>query len=166
MRAWPGMILLAAVAVGCRYRPEPVPLSGAPEELRPMVGHWVGRYTGLESGRVGTIDFTVNARADSAYGEVLLTVPGSDDPVFAIDPVDVHMRHATSLQSLSISFVGISGGRVRGTLEPYRAPDCGCVARTVFTGTVTGNTITGTFITTLEDGHQQQGTWRVTRSGR
>lgn len=155
--------LLMLTLAGCRYHPDPVPLRGDLAELRLMAGRWSGSYTGFDSRRSGMITFEISANADSAFGDVLLTGRDELEPIVVIDPRESHLRHATSLQSLNIRFVRISGGRVRGTLEPYRAPDCGCVARTVFTGSVAGDTIRGTFETLLDNNQRQQGMWRVAR---
>jgi hypothetical protein len=157
---------------GCRYHMDPVPLRGDPFELRLMAGSWAGEYAGVESGRSGTIGFNISANADSAFGNVILTARdehnayppfAGDPPMLSIDPRGLHLGSAAMVQGLRIRFVGVAGGRVGGTIQPYRAPDCQCVVHTVFSGRVVGDTIRGTFITTLDDDSEQQGTWRVTR---
>jgi hypothetical protein len=158
---WLSVVLLLA---GCHYRPEPVPLHGESTELRRLAGKWNGYYIGAESGRSGSITFEVTASADSAFGDVLLTVPGNWGAVSPVDLREAHLAHASSAQMLNVQFVRMAGSRVRGTLEPYRAPDCNCVVRTVFTGAMIGDTIRGTFITVLGGGAEQHGTWRVTRA--
>lgn len=165
MRRFIGMMLVALLG-GCRYRPAPVPLRGNPAELRLMAGHWDGEYRSIESGRAGSITFEISAAADSAFGDVLLTAPGALGPVIPIDLPEIHRLHAPSERLLSIRFVRVATGDVQGMLEPYRAPDCSCVVRTRFTGRVSADTIRGTFLTTLETGQQQQGSWRVWRSPR
>ena len=156
---WIALLLLA----GCRYRPEPVLLRGDPNDLRALAGKWDGVYSGLESGRAGNITFEITANADSAFGEVLLTIPGDWGPVFPVDLGAAHLEHARSAQTLNVQFVRIAGGQVRGTLEPYRAPDCSCVVHTVFTGSVVGDRILGSFVTILENGREQHGTWQLKR---
>jgi hypothetical protein len=65
---------------------------------------------------------------------------------------------------LSITFVAIEGGLLRGTLEPYRDPQCGCVLDTAFEGALRDNAIQGTFVTRhLETGEINHGTWRAVR---
>ena len=156
--------LVATLLMACHYHPQVVFLAGEPAELRQLAGHWNGTYSGTESGRTGSITFEINARGDSAFGDVLLTVPGSLGPVVPIDPRDVHLAHATAAQVLNVLFIRVAGGAVRGPIEPYRAPDCGCVVHTVFTGTVRGDRINGRFVTLLDDGREQHGTWRVFRT--
>lgn len=155
--------LLTLLLAACQYHPQVVPLAGESHEIQQLTGRWEGRYTGVESGRTGTITFEVNARGDSAYGDVLLTVPGFLEPPIPIDPRDVHLAHVATGDLLSIQFVRIAGNEVRGTIEPYRAPDCGCVVSTAFTGRIDGNRVSGRFVTRLPNGRRQHGTWRVGR---
>jgi hypothetical protein len=66
---------------------------------------------------------------------------------------------------LAISFVRVSGNSVRGTLEPYRDPVCGCRVQTVFDGRLNGDVITGTYETFHVDTQDRRdGTWTVRRS--
>jgi hypothetical protein len=151
---------------GCRYRPAVIPVSGDAADLQALAGIWDGEYRGIESGRTGVIRFEMSAAADSAFGDVLLTVPGELGPVMPIDRADLHRLHATSETLLSIRFVRIAGGEVRGVLEPYRAPDCACIVHTSFIGRITADTIRGAFRTELENGPLQHGAWRVLRMRR
>jgi hypothetical protein len=171
MRRQIAALLLLSLA-GCRYQMDPVPLHGDRFELRQMAGAWVGEYAGVESGRTGTIGFNISTNADSAFGNVILTarqeanVPRAGagiPPSFPTDPREMQPGMIPVVQGLRIRFVRVAGGRVAGTIQPYRAPDCQCIVHTAFTGRVVGDTIQGTFITTLADDHEQQGTWRVTR---
>jgi len=167
------IVALAVIGlIGCRYQMDPVPLHGDPFELRMMAGSWVGEYTGVESGRSGTIGFKISTNADSAFGNVILTArtepvlvpdaPGQP-PALSLDPRDVHLGTPPWIQGLTIRFVRVAGGLVRGAMQPYRVPDCRCLVHTAFVGQVVGDTIAGTYVTMLNDNEQQQGTWRVTR---
>ena len=156
-----GMVALLLGA--CHYHPQVVPVTGEPGELRQLAGRWEGNYRGIESGRAGSISFEITAQGDSAYGDVMMTMPGNLGPIVPIDPRDVHLQHAASAQVLNVLFARVAGGSVRGTIEPYRAPDCGCVAHTIFTGTVHGDRINGRFVTLLDDNREQHGTWHVAR---
>jgi hypothetical protein len=64
---------------------------------------------------------------------------------------------------LRIRFVRVDGGKVSGTLQPYRDPDCGCSVYTTFEGTVEGDVIEGTFVARHADGPLFRGTWLVMR---
>lgn len=146
----------------CHYQSVPVPIQGEPSALAALAGNWVGTYDGDQTGRSGNITFRISEHGDSAYGDVLM-VPGGG---IAPRPVDVpaeHLRHASSPQMLAISFVSLAGNRVRGTLEPYIAPDCQCRVVTAFTGIVSHDTVSGTFVTRGDGGLEQTGRWRVTR---
>lgn len=54
--------------------------------------------------------------------------------------------------------------RVSGVLDAYRDPECNCPVVTTFTGTLSGDSIDGTFTTrSAQASAPQSGTWRVTR---
>ncbi|MDE3127007.1 MAG: hypothetical protein KGL38_03320 [Gemmatimonadota bacterium] len=154
--------LAALLLVACHYRPTPVPVQGEPAAIEALAGDWTGSYAGDQSGRSGSITFRISEHGDSAFGDVLMVPAQGIGP----RPVDVpaeHLRHARSPQSLAIRFVALVDHRVRGTLEPYVAPDCECRVHTTFTGTVSGDVVAGTFVTRSDDGLEQTGRWRVTR---
>lgn len=162
MRNRLALLMAAAALAGCHIRPTPVPVQAEPEVLASLAGEWVGTYEGAESGRSGTITFRITEKGDSAFGDVMMVTSGGALP----RPVDApaeHLRHAGSPQMLSIAFVALSGRRVRGTLEPYIAPDCRCRVNTTFTGTLSGDIVNGTFVTRTADGMEQTGRWRVSR---
>lgn len=156
--------LLASAA--CHFQPTPVPLSGARSSIATLAGTWSGSYRGTESGRTGSIEFSIRVTADSAFGDVSMD-PGPEARVF--NPVDdpaTHLRHAGGPRLLAIRFVDIVGGDVEGALEPYVAPDCECTVRTTFTGRVLGDTVRGTFVTRSPMIAPQSGVWAVARQPR
>ena len=159
-RLW--LAVAAALCAGCHTQPVPVPVRADPAALAELAGNWIGTYQGSESGRSGQITFQISEHGDSAFGDVLM-VPQSGAMPHPVDPPAAHLRHASSPQSLSIAFVALAGDRVRGTLEPYVAPDCQCRVQTTFTGAVSGDQITGTFITRTANGAEQTGHWHVSR---
>jgi hypothetical protein len=156
---------LALVGAACHYQPVPVPVQAEPGVLAALAGNWAGSYEGEQTGRTGSITFRITAKGDSAFGDVTM-VPQSGVLPHPVDTPAEHLRHASGPQLLSIAFVAIAGDRVRGTLEPYVAPDCQCRVVTTFTGTVQGDRITGSFITRTTDGVEQTGQWRVLRQQR
>ena len=159
------LVLLAALSVmafGCRYRPDPVPVGGVHTEVEQLIGEWSGDYASSESRRSGTIFFQITAHGDSAYGDVLMPVAAGEVGPRPVDLLTGHEQHVRSTALLSIRFVRVAGGAVQGEMEPYIAPDCDCVARTIFYGKVEGNEISGTYITTTDRG-TQRGEWRVRR---
>jgi hypothetical protein len=85
-------------------------------------------------------------------------------PIQAMDDPALHRTHASTSRALAIRFVEVAGGNVEGALEPYIAPDCDCVVTTTFTGSVSADTVRGTFITRGRLMNAQTGTWSVVRS--
>jgi hypothetical protein len=145
------------LASACAFNPATVPVLGAVPDVLELAGQWSGEYWSLDSGRSGSIVFRLEAGADSAIGDVLMIPTGRwhDHP---------DGRHPTS-EYLSIAFVRVSGGRVRGVLEPYRDPSCGCLLDTSFEGELRGDAIDGTFSSRhVETRARQEGRWRVRRT--
>jgi hypothetical protein len=135
--------LLAAVACAT-YTPIPIPVIGTRTAIDAIAGEWRGNYSSSETGRSGTINFTLAAGRDTAFGEVIM-IPGPyNTPVAPLNERVGEPRRAPSL--LTISFVRVGNDQVRGTLDEYLDPDCQCPMQTVFTGSLTGeNTLEGTF---------------------
>lgn len=158
-------ICLAAVLVaGCHYTPTPVHLTGERSSIRQLAGTWNGTYLGTQSGRRGSMSFTIQVAGDSAFGDVLMEMPPGVRVVEPADDPIRHARHARGPAMLAIRFVDIVGGSVEGALEPYVAPDCDCTVVTRFTGFVRGDTIRGTFVTRGRLISPQTGVWAVARS--
>jgi len=153
---------LAVMAMGCHTRLDPVPVTGVHTEVEQLIGEWSGDYASSESRRSGAIFFQITAHGDSAYGDVLMPVAAGDVGPRPVDLLTGHEQHVRSNELLSIKFVRVASEAVQGELEPYIAPDCDCVARTMFYGTVRGNEISGSYLTTTDRG-TQRGEWRVRR---
>ncbi|HUX33804.1 MAG TPA: hypothetical protein VMV51_08010 [Gemmatimonadaceae bacterium] len=156
------LVAMLVALAACHYQAVPVPMQGEPAALAALAGEWVGTYDADQTGRSGSITFRISEHGDSAYGDVLMVPTAGVGP----RPVDVpaeHLRHARSAQTLAISFVTLAGNRVRGTLEPYIAPDCQCRVVTTFSGAVSRDAVDGTFLTRGDGGLEQTGRWRVTR---
>ena len=155
-----GAVLLA----GCHFKPTPVPIIGERTSIAAMAGTWSGVYHGTESGRTGSILFTIRVNADSAFGDVVMETPPGVSPIQTTDDPAAHRMHASASRALAIKFVEIAGGSVEGALEPYIAPDCDCVVTTTFTGVVRADTVRGTFVTRGRLMNPQTGVWSVMRS--
>lgn len=149
-------------AAGCRYQPTPVPLLGKPADIAALVGSWSGGYLSVQSGRSGTVSFTVVAGKDTAFGDVVM-IPTHGQPFIAADEPRYHAIHSSAPDVLKVTFVRVIGGMIEGTLEPYLAPDCHCTVTTVFQGVLKGNTINGQYVTSGGYGLRQQGEWSVQR---
>jgi len=81
------------------------------------------------------------------------------------NPEGQTIRPQLATEALKLRFIRLGEGRVTGTLEPYKDPDCGCMVTTTFEGKFLGtNTIGGTYVTTGFGFHQETGgRWKVTR---
>ena len=154
---------IAVASAGCRYEPSPVRLEGSASDIAALAGEWIGEYSSLDSRRSGSITFTIRAGRDTAFGDVVM-VPSGGNAVMAAD-VDarVHAGHSVAPEVLRITFVRVFGGMVAGELEPYVAPDCACVVRTVFQGTVKSQTVSGEYFTSNGANLRQQGRWSAWR---
>jgi hypothetical protein len=147
----------------CAGTPSPVHVVGTQSEIVALAGSWSGEYTSAETGRSGSIEFTLRAGSDTAFGDVVM-VPRTLAP----SPADARTAAAnlpSAPQVLPITFVRIMANVVSGTLDPYRSPDCGCMLTTVFRGTIGRDRIDGTFTTAHSDRAvgTQDGRWWVTR---
>ena len=165
-------IIALALAVGvpvagvlaCAGNPAPVPVEAAGQDVAALTGRWEGSYDSDETGRSGSIVFTLAAGRDTAAGDVLMVPTGTNMPLRrAGEPPGRMGPAAPDAQVLTIRFVRLDGARVSGTLEPYRAPECDCALATAFTGRLEGDTIRGTFTTTGPAVRTTHGEWEVRR---
>jgi hypothetical protein len=155
-------VLLGAWLVGCAAAPPPPPVlvTGAPEELGALVGEWSGQYWSVDTNRSGIIRFTLAADGASAHGDVWMS-PAEAHRYGGGEPAPA----SAGPEPLEIRFVVVAeGGAVRGTLEPYHDPECGCMVSTTFEGIHDGDRITGTYTTRGGPTHRTTtGRWEVDR---
>lgn len=155
---------LAPILWSCAANPAPVIMQGSRTEIASLAGDWDGSYGSVESRRDGSITFKVRAGSDTAFGDVMMIPDASGVRIMAEDAqTRAHEAHASAPEFLRITFVHVSDGVVEGALEPYVAPDCRCVVRTVFRGTIRGDGIAGEYVTRGDGGLRQTGTWSVRR---
>jgi hypothetical protein len=153
-------LLLAA----CAANQTPVPVVGHADDLAALAGEWSGEYSSVESGRSGSISFTLRAAADSAFGDVVMIPVGWGRPLTPWRGEAVPMAAQRPMtEVLTINFVRIEEGHVNGTLAPYADPRTGERLLTTFVGALNGNTITGTYTTRLPSGETQTGRWTAQR---
>src|SRR2546430_1224221 len=74
-------LVLAVVAAACSSARPPVPMVGQARDVAALAGDWVGEYSSAESGRSGSISFTLRAQGDSAVGDVVMIPTGYGQPV-------------------------------------------------------------------------------------
>lgn len=157
--------MLLLMGAGCAPIVSKTPVQGAPANVSRLAGEWVGDYSSVESGRRGTITFSLRAGADTAEGDIIMESRPMNDPS-APDAVLPREAARTTREVLSIRFVMVGENDVSGVLDPYKDPACGCTLTTTFRGTIRGNVIEGTFHTEGSGfGHlPQNGRWRVKRT--
>ena len=160
-----GSLAFVAVVACKTAPPTPVQLQGDPRSIAGLAGSWTGEYWGAAGGRGGSLAFTLRAGTDSLFGDVTMVDPRGQ-AVRAADPTDVHAMHAASSQSLRIDFVAVRADSVRGTLEPYIAPDCECSVNTTFFGQVRSDKIAGTFVTRSAGRVRAEGSWEMRRASK
>ena len=157
--------LLVLALTACGAARAPVPLVGASSDVTALTGEWAGDYSSAESGRSGSISFTLRAAGDSAFGDVIMVPSTWGRPLV---PWRENAMGAGSNQSpastvLTIRFVRVEHGHVSGTLDPYADPQSGARLLTTFSGELSGNAIAGTYTTRLTSGGTQTGRWTVQR---
>ncbi len=165
MRKWVAVASVSMTIGGaCGYNPPIVPLSGNDPDVSHLIGEWVGEYESAETGRLGSIVFTLPAEADTAFGEVVMVPEETGLPIRRYHgPIDPPTERA-SAEVLTIRFVRIADHHVSGALDPYRDPACGCTLLTTFEGEHQDNRIEGTFVSRhRESGKTSVGGWWVRR---
>src|SRR5881394_3067730 len=86
-QTYPRMLRTASFAIatlglcGCATNQPPVPLVGRAADIAALAGEWVGEYSSNESGRSGSISFTLRAASDSAFGDVVMIPAGWGRPL-------------------------------------------------------------------------------------
>lgn len=154
---------LALTSIACVERPPPqvVPIAAEAKDAFVLEGEWWGQYWSGDTGRSGRIRFSLAAEEDRAYGDVLMLSAERGE-----DLVPANLREPATSETLAIEFVRVDAATetVSGTLEPYRDPDCDCIVATTFTGTVSRDSIEGTFVTQAGGAYRtKRGQWRVER---
>jgi hypothetical protein len=163
-RSSPLLPLLLFTLAACGASRSPVPLVGESTETTALTGEWAGEYSSGESGRSGSITFTLRAAGDSAFGDVVMIPSGLGRPVKPYTEGQIAERSpSTPSTVLTIRFVRVEHGRVSGTLDPYADPQTGERLFTTFIGDLKGNAIEGTYTTRLQSGVTQTGRWSVLR---
>jgi hypothetical protein len=152
-------------STGCAPRQPPgIELTSSDFDLNPLVGEWRGNYSSAETGRNGTIAFTLRAAESAASGSVVM-LPRADSSFEANHaPVDPSIPNVREL--LTIHFVRKEGSNVVGTLDPYRDPECACQVTTTFQGAFRDrSTIEGIYTTvpSISGSKVTSGKWKVTR---
>ena len=152
------------LSLGCASEPAPSPVAvlGSAPDVATLAGTWHGSYWSAVTGRSGAIRFELRANGQEASGAVWMTPAPRSMSQGGSETASDGARGSRELQ---IRFVRVSAGEVKGTLEPYLDPDCGCRLSTSFAGKLDGDRIEGAYTTTGDVGHEvTDGKWEVKRS--
>ena len=158
------MISLFFLFMGCNSSQNPVNLYGKKVDLEMLEGEWKGDYFSKDTGRSGTIEFTLTAEKNKAFGDVLMIPRGSREPYHPIGFRDKAEVDPQFPELLTIHFVEVMGGKVRGELTPYWDPEMQRRMYTAFEGVLKGDTIEGTYESRIEQSPIYfYGQWKVFR---
>jgi hypothetical protein len=157
--------LLVLALSACGASRAPVALVGATSDVSALAGEWAGDYSSAESGRSGSISFTLRAAGDSAFGDVVMIPSAWGRPLapWRQENAAAGANQSPEATVLTIRFVRVEHGHVSGTLDAYADPQTGARLLTTFSGEHTGSTIAGTYTTRLPSGQTQTGRWTVQR---
>ena len=161
-------LLIATVlsfTIGCGGKQPRTGVSASDFDLKPLVGVWRGSYSNPQTGRNGTISFSLRAGESFASGSVVM-IPKADSLLTPEERELLSEEAPSGRTVLSIKFIRKEGGNLTGTLNPYRSPDCNCTVNTTFEGTFKdAGTLTGTFATVPSKAGAAVtgGTWQVIR---
>jgi len=156
---------IASSVMACASHPPSTEVSASDFDLNPLVGQWRGDYSSAQTGRKGTIAFTLRAGEAAASGNIIM-IPRPDSSLTPAERELLTNVAAPGRAVLKIHFVRKEGGNLNGTLDPYSDPDCNCPVTTTFQGSFRdARTIEGTFSTVPSQPGRSVtgGTWRVTR---
>ncbi len=142
------MIVAILILMSACGGSQAIQMKGENEDLVLLAGDWQGEYKGVETGRQGTIKFSLGVGRHTADGYVKMFpdgVKGAPD-------------------ALKISFVEVEEGHVSGKIDSYVDPSCNCQVQTIFIGNVDGDNIDGTFETVvIGTDKKQSGNWSAFR---
>lgn len=157
-------IALVSAAMACGGSQTPVPVVGREADISKLAGQWLGDYSSVETGRSGSIVFTLSAGSDTATGDVVMTPRFTGAGPGAPGQPGAQQATPQPSQAIDIRFVRVTGGQVSGALAPYNEPTCNCPLRTTFVGRLVGDTLSGTYSSRREDSQDvQRGRWKVVR---
>ena len=158
------MLLLAAAPVACA-RPVPLHLEFASRaDLLALEGEWRGEFD-TDDSRWGFVLFDLERATERVSGEIVVPARigyGRRETgtvgVTMSDPAHAEPRRIL-MRSLSVD-----EGIVSGTLMPFWDSTQRCDAWAMFSGTVSGDRMAGTFFVACADGGRQiAGRWHARR---
>jgi hypothetical protein len=159
------LTLLAILPVAaCSSSQQPIRVLADMADLARLRGAWYGEYGSAETGRNGTIDFTLEAGKDWAYGSVVMSVRYLETPLQFPEQIQGPQLRWKIFRNLTVNFVAVDDGMIRGTMDPYLDPLCNCTVTTTFEGKIDKDSISGTYSTmTSTLGPATKGIWKANR---
>ncbi len=155
------VLALGLALSACTYQGTPVPVAG---DTQLLAGDWEGTYAGDQTGRSGTIAFSLKAGTDSAFGDVWMVPRRPDYPQYPSGEPGGPASARALPRPLRISFVQCSEGEVTGNLDPYEDPETQERVFTTFEGRLQGDRLKGRFYSLYQpSGVRATGTWTMTR---
>lgn len=140
-------LLTTCVVSGCAATARGVPVKGKDTHIALLAGEWEGEYSVADAGRHGSIQFALEVGRHTAQGKVVMSSGG--------------IREVAPLE---IEFVEVEENMIRGRLEPYNDPMCGCAVEAEFVGTRSGDLIEGQFVIRGKEAKLERvGSWFVAR---
>jgi hypothetical protein len=134
--------------MACATTNSSVAVEGNDVDVSLLAGKWEGTYEGTTSGRKGVVSLDLSAGNRVAEGKVLMN----------------SLADPQNARELTISFAKMGGRQLVGSITPYTDPQCNCTVETEFRGTMTGDTMSGTFASAPQGKPKQQaGTWTASR---
>ncbi len=141
-------LLLFGLLAACAPTKSSVAVEGNDLDVSLLAGKWEGTYEGTQSGRKGAVSLDLAGGNRVAEGKVMMNS--------LLDPQNA--------RELSITFMKVGGRKLVGSIAAYTDPQCNCMVETEFTGTLTGDTISGTFATAPQGQPKKlAGNWTATR---
>src|SRR3979411_602225 len=99
---------LAVSAIGCASNPPQTQVTSSDFDLNPLYGEWRGNYSSAETGRTGTIAFTLRAGESSASGNIVM-IPRPDSMLTTTERALVTNVAAPGRAVLKIHFLRKEG---------------------------------------------------------
>src|SRR2546423_3677623 len=103
-------------AVGCTSRTPEIGVTSSDFDLNPLVGEWRGNYSSAQTGRTGTIAFTLRAGEGSASGNVVM-IPRADSLLTPAEREAVSNVSSAGRKGLENYLPREEGGKPAGTVN-------------------------------------------------
>lgn len=147
------LILALVLAAAAQAQDPTVYVEGFEDDRHRLEGVWEGGYECEDTGRHGTLTFTLGAGASYAIARLEM-IPRATPEAPNPEPI-----------VLALHIVEVDSATVRGALAPYNDPEWDLGLETHFVGTLADGRIDGTFesLPTTVDSLPASGVWWAVR---